>query len=665
MIRDKFNFGVKQGFESLIQILDKRKVVLYAGSGLSKQYNTQFPDWKTFIRKMIKEISRNIDSDTRTSIRGLITKGKLLDAAELSRRRMSPNNYIKFMQETFEKPLFLRGKLRSHKILSELPFAAIVTTNYDQLLERSFEKSNKEIPVYTQNDSPSLGTLLQPLRNPDAQKPVFLLKAHGDLTKPETWVLTSDDYRKIIMRNPAYRLLMRTLLTQFSMLFVGFSLSDPDFQLLLQDVMDAFEGEMPDHFMLTPNLSCVEQEVLYRTYRVRVIPYGDWNKMPQILTEINDVLLKGRQNLSNSPNLEEIKSYVINNSNFEDPIHRKETLGKHLKIIRRVVDETLGNPDLDIDGFKNLLEIERILTHHVYLFPELKVREDIAPKLLDKAKELYEKKVIRNLKRDLGEFAWMLYMVAIEDIGFPLVRYPKREGSNGKLMDKSIQKLHVKILDEKITLINNLFNLIPRNKSEGEELKAACFNNRINGLKLINLYEDSKGYELLDIALNLAQKANWESIEAALLQDIVRPEPNPWADEQRVRVIRNRYKDLSTAIFRMKESIELARYKGMHRRVIGGLIGLSLLVDGDERIKQLKYATDYYLLHQVDQEPLEAVLYAEETITLDEIGHLTNFERKRRSTWLQYKQKKSSQPRINLLHPLYKGKLSKILRPSD
>jgi len=53
---------------------------------------------------------------------------------------------------------------------------------------------------------------------------------------------------------------------------------------------------------------------------------------------------------------------------------------------------------------------------------------------------------------------------------------------------------------------------------------------------------------------------------------------------------------------------------------VGGLIGLSRLLGGDERIQHLKYAIDYYELHAVDQPPLDATARAEEIIALNEVG---------------------------------------------
>ncbi len=670
MITREFGFGTKQSYESLIQIIKSQKCVLCVGAGLSKQFNKNFPTWSEFLKSMLKTVRGRISKQTFDEINRLIEKNKLLEAAEACRRRLGPKEYKTFMVNLFQTPLDSTNSSRvTHNIITKIPFVALVTTNYDQVLEKIYLENKIDMPIYTENDAPSLGTLLQSLHPHNSKlsnksekrerSPNFLLKAHGDLTIPDTWILTANDYRNLIKRNPAYRNLMRTILSQYTFMFLGFGLSDPDFQLLLHDVMDAYEGEIPDHYLLSDEIEKVEQEVLYRTYRIRVIPYKHHDRLPDYLKDIQEkISTPQKQTLPSKPTLVDVKNFVNENSNFEDPLHRKITIGKHLKIIISVLEENINDPYLDIDGLKALLEIERVLTHHVYLFPELKIRQDIAPKLISKARELYEKGTIKNFKA-LGEHQWMLYMVAIEDFGFPLVRNVKRENGAKSLVDMKEKKGK---LASNFHIVKEIFGLHPSKKSEGEQLRAACYQKRIMGLELINLNNNKKteGIELLEEALFIAQKASWESIEAALLQDIVRPEPNPWGDDIHIKEILQSNRKISFAKIRMKESIELARYKGMHRRVIGGLIGMSLITQGEERIRHLRHAKDYYVLHQVEQEPLYNTLYAEETLALADLGDLPKFEKEKRINWFT-QEYQIDKPRYKSLHALYQSKLEKAL----
>ena len=96
-----------------------------------------------------------------------------------------------------------------------LPFAAIITTNYDRILELSYLKATLEDPtVVTYAESEVLGTLLFEGR-------FFILKAHGDIRKASEIVLTTQDYRQIIHANPAFNDVFSAIMMTKSVLFLG------------------------------------------------------------------------------------------------------------------------------------------------------------------------------------------------------------------------------------------------------------------------------------------------------------------------------------------------------------------------------------------------------------------------------------------------------------
>src|SRR5207248_4676442 len=115
----------------------------------------------------------------------------------------------------------------AHIVLTELPFSFVVTTNYDQLIETAYLPKLKRIPkIFTHQDSSDFADALW-------KEEFFILKAHGDLQKKSTIVLTEKDYRNVIYSAPGYRALLAAIFTTKTMLFVGASLNDPEIKLLL------------------------------------------------------------------------------------------------------------------------------------------------------------------------------------------------------------------------------------------------------------------------------------------------------------------------------------------------------------------------------------------------------------------------------------------------
>jgi HEAT repeat protein len=108
----------------------------------------------------------------------------------------------------------------AHRALARLPWAAVLSTNYDGLLARTLDEG----PVWDEDGYDRLGDRALPR----------LFQVHGTLERPHT--LTRDDYRLWSEKHPrAYRHL-EGLLLRGTMLFVGYSLSDPHLEALLATV---------------------------------------------------------------------------------------------------------------------------------------------------------------------------------------------------------------------------------------------------------------------------------------------------------------------------------------------------------------------------------------------------------------------------------------------
>ena len=101
----------------------------------------------------------------------------------------------------------------------------------------------------------------------------FILKAHGTLEDESSMVFTSEDYRRITHANPAFNQMLSAILLSNSVLFVGYSLSDPNFRLLLEAQLSTFGAEVPRRYILMEAVGQAEEELLWRTARVRVLSY--------------------------------------------------------------------------------------------------------------------------------------------------------------------------------------------------------------------------------------------------------------------------------------------------------------------------------------------------------------------------------------------------------
>lgn len=221
-----------------------KKCALFVGAGLSVAAG--FPRWAQLLELLIA---------TATD-RGFITTekaGELRDLAKLPNRQLM---VAQELSDSFGKELFQTELVRifevkkplteMHLTFPKIPFSLLVTTNYDQLLENGYSKAMDAIPkIYTHADTADFADALW-------RGDFFILKAHGDVARKSSMILTQMDYRTIIYSSPGYRAVLTAIFTTKTLLFLGVSLDDPETQLLLDFLHDAFHGSGVYHFALVP-----------------------------------------------------------------------------------------------------------------------------------------------------------------------------------------------------------------------------------------------------------------------------------------------------------------------------------------------------------------------------------------------------------------------------
>ncbi|MEB0114276.1 SIR2 family protein [Variovorax sp. RTB1] len=257
---------------NLKKAYEDERVVFLVGAGPSM--GAGLPSWVELLELMIQEGERNnvITPERAVEYRGL--KGDankyLLLASGL--KRDLGHNFQRFMEQ-----IFVASKPRTtafHKALVALDKTQfVVTTNYDTLIEKAFRTIDEDLSVCTYQE---VGEIQRRLSN----KEFFVLKAHGDASKPGNGlILTDADYRSLMYQHRGYQSLLITIFTVFTVVIVGASLSDPETKLLLNYIADAFPGASPNHFALMSkeDVTGVEKDHWYAEFNVQFVPLSKDN----------------------------------------------------------------------------------------------------------------------------------------------------------------------------------------------------------------------------------------------------------------------------------------------------------------------------------------------------------------------------------------------------
>jgi hypothetical protein len=265
--------------KSLANHLREGRCVLFAGSGLSAW--AKLPTWMELLKFLVEKLEEEEPGmPNKGELDGLLQAGKLLDVADYCKEKLGERLYNEVLSDQ------LRGDKvdipEPHKMIVQLPFAGVVTTNYDKLLERAYN----DVPrTPTHRDIDMLGPLL-------FNNKFFILKAYGDIDHSDSLILTTRDYREIIHSNPGFNALFSAILLTKSILFIGYSMGDPDFRLLLDRQLTNFKGNMPERYSLMRGIGEIERDVLWRAARIRVIPYDEHNDILTFLQYLQDEVVR-------------------------------------------------------------------------------------------------------------------------------------------------------------------------------------------------------------------------------------------------------------------------------------------------------------------------------------------------------------------------------------
>lgn len=205
------------------------------------------------------------DSIMARELDALLAAGKFPDLAGYCRDLLGRQRF----HEQVRRELSFRGEIPDvHRSIVRTPYACIVTTNFDSLLEDAYARwGDGSVPrAPTGAELAQHGTLL-------FDDTFFILKAHGDLDDESSIIFTSEDYRRVIHSNPAFQAMLTGILLRHAVLFVGYSLSDVNFRLLLDNQLTIFNEEVPPRYALMDGVGEAEREILWRTARLRVFGY--------------------------------------------------------------------------------------------------------------------------------------------------------------------------------------------------------------------------------------------------------------------------------------------------------------------------------------------------------------------------------------------------------
>lgn len=201
----------------LTTAIQNQEVVLFVGSGVST--SAELPDWPTLIRPWAAAVGARWPQNVAD-----LTANHLLAVAQFYENQRGRNALIRTLREALDTTALPPSPL--HQYLPALPISTIFTTNYDDLLERTWQAAKRKLNVIVSEAELAFWR----------EDQVQLIKLLGDLNRPQSLVITQSDFNTYLVTHSRLIERLRTLLESKTALFLGYSLQDPFFNQIWDQI---------------------------------------------------------------------------------------------------------------------------------------------------------------------------------------------------------------------------------------------------------------------------------------------------------------------------------------------------------------------------------------------------------------------------------------------
>lgn len=266
--------------EQLASSIKKKQTILFVGSGVSK--NLGLPDYSELIDQMAGNLGYDASAFHKWGDNDFLILAEyyLLKKGTLGALRS-------WMDRAWHNPRFDIGSSAIYKLILELDFPIIYTTNFDRWLENAYDHYGKKYTKIT-----NVADLPQIERDVPQ-----IIKFHGDFDDDSSIVLTESSYFNRLDFETSLDIKLRSDSLEKSILFIGYSLSDINIRYMLYKLHNQWRNSRYEHvrpksyiFLSDPNP--VKEAILNERGIIPVIYKNEdpGKALAQFLEELNEAL---------------------------------------------------------------------------------------------------------------------------------------------------------------------------------------------------------------------------------------------------------------------------------------------------------------------------------------------------------------------------------------
>lgn len=202
----------------------ENRLVIFVGAGVSM--NSNVPSWNQLIKRMKDELPNEFSNE--------------IDALKIAQIYKDSRGQKEYMDKVKDILLYNKAVPNPlHKSILALNPCHIITTNYDDLIEQELSKEFLQYHIIREDKD-----------IPQMTCPNTLVKMHGDYST-DNIVLTESDYFNYKNNFPLTKAYVQSLFASKLVLFVGFSFTDLNLKMILNELQNILSENMQRAYLLS------------------------------------------------------------------------------------------------------------------------------------------------------------------------------------------------------------------------------------------------------------------------------------------------------------------------------------------------------------------------------------------------------------------------------
>ena len=274
--------------EYLIDAIARRKSVLFLGSGISANScndEGKHPlTWEAFLKDILVKRSAKL-SKRKAVIEQMIKVNDYLTACEIIVETLGDNDFGELAANEFRRPGYKPSNI--HKAVYQLDSRLVLTPNVDKIYEQyALNESHSTIVIksYYEDD------IAKYLRTND----FLIIRVHGYVDDVSKIIFTHRQYSEARCKYASFYKILDALILTHTFVFLGCGISDPDIQLILENMNFLYPGCLPHYFVTAKDTYSKEiEKSLLHNRNLELLIYDNFDGThQQLLVELKELIGK-------------------------------------------------------------------------------------------------------------------------------------------------------------------------------------------------------------------------------------------------------------------------------------------------------------------------------------------------------------------------------------